>query len=165
MSLDRSLLDLAVMKAALTRNRDVLAGLLFIVIGAGGFLIARSYPFGTLEEMGPGFFPRVLGVILIGFGVITLLRGVRSGERVPGAWGWRPLGALALSLVAFGWLMERVGLVPAVLVLVVISAWAGREFRWIEVLVLAVALCLMALAIFVWGLGLPYPLFLFEIGA
>lgn len=153
------------MKAALSSNRDVLAGLLFIVIGAGGFFIARSYPFGSLQEMGPGFFPRVLGVILIGFGVITLLRGVRSGERVQGAWGWRPLGALALALVAFGWLMERVGLVPAVLVLVVTSAWAGREFRWGEVLVLAVVLCLMALVIFVWGLGLPYPLFLFEIGA
>lgn len=153
------------MKTALTSNRDVLAGLLFIVIGAGGFLIARSYPFGTLQEMGPGFFPRVLGVVLMAFGAITLLRGLKSGEEVQGAWGWRSLAALCAALVAFGWLMERLGLVPAVLVLVVTSAWAGREFRWIEVLILAVILCLMALAIFVWGLGLPYPLFQFEIGA
>ena len=152
------------MKAGLLNNRDVLAGLLFMAIGAGGFFVALAYPFGAIAEMGPGFFPRVLGVILVGFGLVTLSRGLRSGEPVKGAGGWRPLLMLSLSLIAFGWLMERAGLVPALVVLVVTSAWAGKEFRWGEVAILTVVLCLMALAIFVWGLGLPYELFTFELG-
>jgi hypothetical protein len=152
------------MKTRLLDNRDFLAGLLFLALGGLGFFVALSYPFGSIQDMGPGFFPRVLGVILMAFGVVTAARGLKSGERVDGQWGWLPLFTLAASLVAFGWLMEHAGLIPAMVVLVVTSAWAGKEFRWAEVAVLAVVLCLMALAIFVWGLGLPYELFSFEFG-
>ena len=152
------------MKTRLLDNRDLLAGLLFVAIGAGGFGIALSYPFGSVQQMGPGFFPRVLGGILVGFGIVTLIRGLRSGEPVEGGWGWFPLAMLTASLVAFGWLMEHVGVVPSLVVLVVSSAYAGREFRWGEVVVLAVAMTLLAVAIFIWGLGLPYELFAFEFG-
>lgn len=152
------------MKTSLAANRDFLAGLLFIAVGAGGWAVALSYPFGTVQQMGPGFFPRTLGVILAGFGIVTLVRGLRSGDRVEGAWGWFPLAVLTLSMVAFGWLMEHVGMVPSVAVLVVASAFAGRQFRWGEALMLAVAMCLLAVAIFVWGLGLPYELFAFDFG-
>ena len=152
------------MKTRLLDNRDFLSGLLFIAIGAGGFGIALSYPFGSVQQMGPGFFPRVLGAILAGFGVVTIVRGLRSGEPVQGGWGWFPLAMLTASLVAFGWLMEHVGLVPSLVALIVSSAYAGREFRWGEVAVLAVAMTLLALAIFIWGLGLPYELFAFEFG-
>lgn len=145
-------------------NRDALAGLLFMALGAIGFVVALSYPFGSLEEMGPGFFPRVLGVILIGFGIVTLIKGLRSGEQVEGAWAWLPLLLLSVALIAFGWLMEHFGLLPALVFLIVTSALAGKEFRWKETAVLTVVLCLMALAIFVWGLGLPYSLFSFEPG-
>ncbi|MDR7149141.1 lysylphosphatidylglycerol synthetase-like protein (DUF2156 family) [Hydrogenophaga palleronii] len=152
------------MSTKFPNNRDALAGLLFMALGTIGFFVALSYPFGSLQEMGPGFFPRVLGVILIGFGIVTLLKGLRSGEQVDGSWSWLPLLLLAVALVAFGWLMERFGLLPALVVLIVTSARAGKEFRWKEAVVLTVILCLMAVAIFVWGLGLPYSLFSFELG-
>lgn len=152
------------MKTPLLANRDFLAGLLFIAVGASGFAIALSYPYGSLQQMGPGFFPRSLGVILAGFGLVTMIRGLRSGERVGGAWGWFPLAVLTVSMAAFGWLMEHVGLVPSVAALVVASALAGREFRWGEAALLAVAMSLLTVAIFVWGLGLPYELFAFDFG-
>jgi hypothetical protein len=152
------------MKTALLSNRDFLAGLLFVALGAGGSAVALSYPFGSLQQMGPGFFPRILGVILAGFGVVTMIRGLRSGVPVPGTWGWFPLAVLTASMIAFGWLMEHVGMVPSVAVLVVASAYAGREFRWGEAALLAVAMCLLAVGIFSWGLGLPYDLFAFEFG-
>ncbi len=152
------------MKPSLFSNRDALAGALFIALGGVGLGVALSYPFGSIAEMGPGFFPRVLGVVLMGLGAVTLLRGLRSGQPVDGSWGWAPLAALVASLLAFGALMERTGLVPALVVLVIVSAWAGKEFRWAEVLLLTLVLCVMALAIFVWGLGLPYPMFAFEWG-
>lgn len=152
------------MKTRLLDNRDFLAGLLFVAIGAGGVGVALSYPFGSVQQMGPGFFPRILGGILVAFGIVTLVRGLRSGESVQGGWGWFPLAMLTASLVAFGWLMEHVGVVPSLVVLIVSSAYAGKEFRWGEVAVLAVAMTLLAVAIFIWGLGLPYELFAFEFG-
>ena len=149
------------MKTPLQQNRDFLAGMLFLLIGAGGFYVALSYPFGTLEKMGPGYFPRVLSGILVAFGLVTLFRGLKSGERVQGSWGWFPLLMLTIALVAFGFLMEHVGLIPALVVLFFTAAYAGKEAKFLEVLALTVVMCIAATAIFIWGLKLPYPLFAF----
>ena len=147
------------MKSNLTRNQDALAGLLFIGLGAIGFAIALGYKFGTSIEMGPGYFPRILSLILIGFGIVTFVRGVRSGTEIDGAWAWLPLALLTLSIVLFGFLIERLGLVPALVALFFIAAYAGHEFRAREVLVLTAVMSLFAAVVFVWGLKLPYSLF------
>ena len=147
------------MKTPLQQNRDFLAGMLFLLIGGIAFYVALSYPFGTLQRMGPGYFPRVLSGILIAFGLVTLVRGLRSGERVQGTWGWFPLLMLTIALLAFGFLMEHVGLIPALVVMLFTAAYAGKEARLLEVLGLTVLLCIAATAIFIWGLKLPFPLF------
>ena len=147
------------MKTPLQHNRDFLAGLLFLLIGGIGFYVALSYPFGSLQKMGPGYFPRVLSTILIIFGLVTLVRGLRSGARVQGSWGWFPLLMLTISLLSFGFLLEHVGLIPALVVMFFTAAYAGKEARFVEVLGLTVVMCLAATGIFIWGLKLPYPLF------
>ena len=147
------------MKTPLQHNRDFLAGMLFLLIGGIGFYVALSYSFGSLQKMGPGYFPRVLSGILIAFGVVTLLRGLKSGERVHGTWGWFPLLMLSIALVSFGFLMEHVGMIPALVVMFFTAAYAGKEARFLEVLGLTVIMCLAATAIFIWGLKLPYELF------
>ena len=43
--------------------------LMLIAIGAAAMFIARNYPFGTALRMGPGYFPIVLGALLILFGL------------------------------------------------------------------------------------------------
>ena len=53
------------MNPSILNNKDVWAGLLLIAIGAVAILIARNYTFGTALRMGPGFFPIVLGALLI----------------------------------------------------------------------------------------------------
>ena len=146
------------MNTPLHHNRDFLAGLLFLVIGGIGFYVALSYPFGTLQRMGPGYFPRILSGILIAFGIITLVRGLKSGARVRGSWGWLPLLMLTVALLAFGFLMEHVGMIPALVVMFFTAAFAGKEFKFLEVLVLTAIMCLAAAAIFIWGLKLPYKL-------
>jgi hypothetical protein len=147
------------MKTPLQHNRDFLAGMLFLLIGGIGFYVALSYPFGSLQKMGPGYFPRVLSIILAGFGLVTLLRGLKSGERVQGTWGWLPLAMLTAALASFGFLMEHVGMIPALVVMFFTAAYAGKEAKFREVLMLTVIMCLAATAIFVWGLKLPYALF------
>lgn len=147
------------MKTPLQHNRDFLAGVLFLLIGGIGFYVALSYPFGTLQRMGPGYFPRVLSCILMGFGLVTLVKGLRSGARVQGSWGWLPLFMLTAALLAFGFLMEHVGMIPALVVMFFTAAYAGKEARFLEVLGLTLVMCIAATAIFIWGLKLPYELF------
>jgi len=147
------------MKVELLNNKDFLAGLLLLAIGAGGFYMALDYPFGSALRMGPGYFPRVLAGILMAFGVFILVRSLLSPERVKGRWGWKPLAFIIASLVAFGWIMDKVGLIPALVVMFVVSAFGGHEFRWKEVAILTVVMSAFAIGVFVYGLGLPYQLF------
>jgi hypothetical protein len=145
-------------KPDLRNNRDLIAGLLFIVLGGLSVILARDYPFGTTMRMGPGYFPTVLGGILLLFGAYVLLRGLRTGEKVKGEWGWRPLAWITLSIVLFGFLLDRAGMVPATVVTLLVAAAAGREFRFKEVLLLAIVMTAFSVAVFSYGLKLPYPL-------
>jgi hypothetical protein len=131
---------------------------MLIAIGAAAIFVARSYPFGTALRMGPGFFPVVLGGLLIVFGLTILAVGLRRGESMTGSWSLRALIILPLSLILFGLLMEYAGFVPAMLVLIFGSATASTEFRFLEVLLFAAGLTALSVAVFVWALGLPYPL-------
>ena len=146
------------MRASLHNNKDFLAGLLFFVLGGSAVYFSRDYPMGWLERMGPGYFPTALGTILCLFGAYVMVRGLLTGEGVKGEWGWRPLGFITLSIVVFGFTMEKLGLVPALVILFFAAALAGREFRFREVLVLGVLMSAFAAGIFVYGLKLPYPL-------
>jgi hypothetical protein len=141
----------------LRNNRDFLAGLLFIAIGVIAVAVARAYPFGTAMRMGSGYFPTVLGGILILLGAWVMVRGLRSGEKLKEGWGWKPLALIALSIVLFGSLM-RLGLIPALVAVLFVSAYAGREFRFKEVLVLTVVLCAFTAVVLLYVLKMPYPL-------
>jgi hypothetical protein len=147
------------MKTELSHNKDLLAGLLMIGVGSIALYVALDYPFGSALRMGPGYFPRVLAGILIAFGVYVGLRGLRSGEKVAGIWGWKALAYITASLVVFGWLMERVGLILSLVVLFFLAALAGHQFKWKEVSILASVMILFAYGVFIYGLGLPYRLF------
>lgn len=147
------------MKTKLAGDQDALTGLIFMALGAIGLLIAWRYEFGTSTEMGPGYFPRVLSGLLIAFGLVILVRGLRSGVSVDGIWAWVPLALVTLSIVLFGATIERLGLVPAVALLIVVCAYAGHEFKLGEITVLTAVMAAFAAVVFVWGLSLPYPLF------
>jgi len=146
------------MKFDWRNNRDFFAGLLYIVVGALGMWIARDYPFGSALRMGPGYFPSVLGGMMIAFGIAVMAMGVKNNEKMKGGWSFRALIVLPLATVAFGYLMEEVGFIPAMLVLIPFAAVAGREFKWGEVALLTIGLTILCTAMFIYGLGLPYPL-------
>jgi hypothetical protein len=139
-------------------NRDFWAGVMLIATGAAAVVIARDYAFGTALRMGPGYFPSVLGGLMVLFGLYLLAQGLRSNEKIEGNWSLRALVVLPLSLVLFGLLMEYAGFVPALFVLVVGSSAAGSEFRLVEALLLAAGLTVFCTILFIYGLGLPYPL-------
>jgi len=147
------------MKLDLVNNKDFLAGLLMISVGAIAFYMALDYPFGSALRMGPGYFPRVLAGILMTFGLYVMIRGIKSGEKVEGAWGWKALAMITLAFVVFGWLMDRIGMIPSLVVMFFLAALAGHQFKWLEVTILTVLMTAFAWAVFIWGLGLPYRLF------
>jgi hypothetical protein len=146
------------MRVEIVNNKDFWAGLMLIGIGGGAILIARSYRFGSVVNMGPGFFPTVLGGILIAFGIAVMIVGLVRNEKIRSGFSPRVLIMLTLSLVLFGFVMEHAGFIPAMAALMFLSAASGRGFKWVPTLLLTGAMTLILVAVFIWALGLPYPL-------
>lgn len=147
------------MKIGLYQNKDFLSGLMFITVGAVAIFMSRDYPFGSALRMGPGYFPSVLGGIMVLFGLWVGVQGLIKPNKVTRTWSVRALIVLPASAWIFGVAMENLGFVPAMLILCLTSAFASPEFKFVEQLILAVCLTFGAVALFIWGLGLPYPLF------
>ncbi len=138
--------------------KDFWAGLIFIAFGLFFFFVARNYEMGKATRMGPAYFPTVLGGLLAILGGVVFFRSfVVMGKRVPAIF-FRPIFFVILSLLLFGFLLQQIGTVLALGLLVVISAFAGHEFKLKEVLVLSVVLVIFSVLAFVKGLGLPFPL-------
>ena len=66
-----------------------------------------------------------------------------------------PLTVIALAVCLFGLLIEPLGLVVALAVLTVLSAWAGPQFRLTETVALTAVLIAFSIGVFVYALGLP----------
>lgn len=145
----------------LLRNKDFLAGLVFLAFGLAAMAIAdRDLPMGTAMRMGPGNFPVLLGGILGLFGIYLAARGLGWPEKTPrrAVWEWRPVTCIVASMLIFGFLLPRLGLIPALVAMFFVAAAGGREFRFREVLVLTAVMTALAVGVFVVLLKLPFQL-------
>ena len=141
------------------RSKDFISGVFFIAFGATFFALGRGYAMGTDRNMGPGYFPSMLSVILAIIGVALVVRAAFK----PGAQTELPafgkLAAISAGVVVFGLALRPLGLVPAILALVLISAPVSVKFRWRTALLLAVGLAIGCALLFVKLLGLSIPIF------
>ncbi|MBP2231885.1 hypothetical protein J2847_005208 [Azospirillum agricola] len=148
--------------------KNLQAGALFAGAGAGFAAVASGYPLGTAARMGPGWFPLVLGLLLVALGALVALAGGAGAERpasdqpaasprdeAASAIGWRPLLHVTLSVTAFALLIEPAGLVAASVALVLLSASGGWEFRWTEATALAGSLAALVVGLFAYALHIP----------
>ena len=123
---------------------------------------ATEYSFGSSARPGPGYFPFGLGVLLVLLGAMVLFKAltfeVEGGDKI-GAFAWKPLLVVVLSVAGFGFLLPRLGLLIALPLLVFVSAMAGDEFRWKEALLNAAILTGLCWTVFIYGLGLTLPVF------
>jgi hypothetical protein len=134
--------------------KDFYSGLIFIAFGTAAIVIGSNYALGTAARMGPGYFPRILGIMLVVLGAALSLRALRlQGSPVP-AWKWRPTLIVICSVVLFGLIVTHVGLVLATIVLIVLSSAASPEFRPKEALISSILLAALAVGVFVIGLKL-----------
>lgn len=138
--------------------KDFWAGLLFALVGAGAIILGSRYNLGTAARMGPGYFPRILGILLILLGAIIALRGLRTAGRPIPVWRWRPTIIVLGSVVLFGLIVNRVGMALSTVILIVLASTASEEFRWKEALISGVLLAVLAVAVFIVGLKLQLPI-------
>jgi Tripartite tricarboxylate transporter TctB family len=144
--------------AFIRHPKDFFAGLLFVAFGLAAVIIGSNYSLGTAARMGPGYFPRILGILLLVLGVALSLRALKiKGEPLP-RWYWRPTLIVLGSVVAFGLLVNYIGLAIATVGLVFGSSAASHEFRPKEALISGILLAVLAVGVFIFGLNLQLPI-------
>lgn len=142
--------------AFIRHPKDFFAGLLFVAFGIAAIAIGSGYPLGTAARMGPGYFPRILGILLITFGAAIAARGLKLRGKPILFGSPKPMVIVLGSVALFALLSPHIGLVLASVMLIVLSSAGSTEFRWREALVSGVVLAAGAVLVFIWGLGLQF---------
>lgn len=137
------------------------------VLGAITSFVSYKYGLGTLARIGAGFFPTILGIVLMFLGgaifltaglpddqAETALHGADTGASVD----WRGWFAIVAGVLLFIVLTPVLGLVPGTFLCVFVSAMGDRTMTVLRSAVLAAVVSVAGAFMFVWGLqvGLPY---------
>ena len=143
----------------LPAGADLAAGSFVLTVGLASMFVGRTYSWGEGALIGPAVFPFWIGVLASGFGLAILAEGFlnrQSREFAGKVWNIRGLAAILASIGSFAFLVERFGLVPAVVAAVVVASLAEPRPRPLAIMILAVSLAGAAVVIFIWGLNLPF---------
>jgi hypothetical protein len=112
--------------------------------------------------MGPGYFPLVLGGILVLLGLLVMGKRFVSGsdaEERLGSVPWRGLVLIVVAVLFFGLTVRGLGLVPATAVTALLTALASSRTGILAAVAIAAGLTVLCVLIFVLALQLRLPLF------
>ena len=147
----------------LSKNKDFIAGLMFVAIGAAFWYGAGDYKSGSAARMGPGWFPTVLGAMMTFLGVLIAALGLKNQAKWSATegigWTWRPVIILTAAVVLFGFALPTLGMIAAIIMLTFISGVAAHDKEYKSLAMITVIMCIFCAAVFVWGLRLQMKLF------
>ena len=146
-------------------SKDLAAGGLFVIVGLL-FVVwsAFSLRMGTPDRMGPGFFPIVVGSLLCALGIAVATLAFLRHRKQPAdntadePWPWRPLLMIGLSPLAFAFTIERLGLIAAALLTLLVAFSATKEIGNLKRLAIAAGFTAFCVLVFKYGLGVPFDL-------
>lgn len=135
--------------------RDIIGGFALVAIGLFAALHAQRYDLGELQEMGPGYFPTALGILLIILGLFVAIPAFfREGTAIKIE--WKSLVWVLISIAVFALALPKAGLIVAT-VLSVIAASIPSKSSWKTRLILAVSIAALTYVVFLFGLGMVLP--------
>ena len=136
-------------------TKDILAGLIFIGFGLAFAATSATYQIGSTLSMGPGYFPLLLGGLLVMLGGVTAAKGWLAAEEGSiGPVNWKAIGLILGSILLFGLTVRGLGLAGSLFITVFLSALASHRSGVVLAAVIATGLTILCLLIFVVGLGL-----------
>ena len=147
------------MSAVRRALKDILAGAIFIAFGLAFAIGSLAYEVGTPLDMGPGYLPLALGLLLAGLGGLIIIKGFIAGEGEPiGEIDWRAVVLITASLLFFGITVRGLGVIGALFGATLLASLARAATSWKEALVIAAGLTVLSVLIFIVALQLRLPL-------
>ena len=138
--------------------KDFWTGVIYIAIGGAAIIIGRDYGMGTAMKMGPAYFPVILSSLLILIGALSVIRSFFKPGTPVGTVAWKGLALVISSTVLFGFVVRGAGMIIALPLIVILSAYASTRFRWKYALALAAGVTVFCILVFQVGLGVPLPI-------
>jgi len=148
------------MKPQIVNRPQFFAGLLFAAIGLAALGMATQYPLGNAARIGPGYFPLLLSLLLIGLGVAASLTALGGGTVEPiGRWSLLPMACVLAGVVGFGLLIDRLGFIAAALCPLLLGCYQRILTRPVELALISIGLISFTILLFVNFLGMPISLY------
>jgi hypothetical protein len=141
-------------------KRDYYAGGLMVLLGLIAAHDGTNYAIGTLQHMGPGYFPVALGIILVFLGV--LIAGTASAtddaeaSALPHA-EWRGWFCIIAGPALFVVLGRYFGMLPATFACVFVAALGDRQTTLKGALILAAGVTVFGVVLFHYLLKIAMP--------
>lgn len=153
------------------RNMDLSSSIFLMAVGLAFLLGGAQLGVGHLHEPGPGFFPFLMGGVVV---VLSLLQGLGSysgqGGSSPsgGFWkeknSWKRVYSSLFSLVFYVFVLESLGYISATfLFLLYLIKFTGKK-GWPSSILIAALASLISYLLFKVGMEVPLPKGIFKIG-
>ena len=117
------------------KHSDLWSSLFWIFLAAATIALASRFPFGDFREPGPGLFPILISLIILGLGLILFFRSLlRTKEEFNVT--VRSLGAVSrvilvlLLLLGYAVFLERLGFLTVSFLLILLHLWIVYPQRW-----------------------------------
>ncbi len=149
-------------------QKDFFSGLMFMGIGGAFAWGATAYSLGTGARMGPGYFPLLLGVMMVVLGAVitfnSLVVNRADGDKI-GKWAFQPLVFIIAANLLFGICLgglpsiklPAMGMIFGIYVLTFIASMASAGWKPITTFILATSLAVISYVAFVKILKLQFP--------
>ena len=143
-----------------SKGRRALSGGVLLVAGLAMLFFAWGYPTGSLNQMGPGFIPQTIGILMSSLAIAIIIIDLRTPVLAQGgAMHWRGLIFVSAAIIIFAVLVDVAGLVPSMFLAVAVSMFADDQARPLSVLIYTVVATFLGWLLFLVGLELPIPAF------
>lgn len=133
-------------------------GLIFIATGAFFGVQARDLGIGSALQMGSGYFPMLLSLILIGLGLVLVVRALRTQEEPIGPFAMRGVLLILPAPILFGLTLNNLGFLPSLFLTCLVACFASVRMTVAMALMVSGAVTAFSVVVFSYALGLPYPL-------
>jgi hypothetical protein len=154
----------------MVRNKDLVSGIFFLAVGTAFAWGSGAYEMGTASFMGPGYYPRLIGLLAMVVGIAVIVVALfTKAEQEDGssAWAWKELALILSANVVFGISigglpslgLQPLGLAVGIYTLIFVALLASGEFRIREFAILSTVLLIGVYTVCIKVLNLSVPLF------
>ncbi|MBZ9853521.1 tripartite tricarboxylate transporter TctB family protein [Mesorhizobium sp. CA13] len=125
-----------------------------VIFGIAMACFGSFYGVGSLENMGAGYFPVLLGITTAAAGIAVLLE-VRHSDTPAPEIPWRAFICVFSALLIWALLVEHIGLFPSSMLLVILGSLGRNKVRMRAMILTALIASAASVVIFIEGFELP----------